>query len=240
MPNQQATLRVFRYKQGQDAPSYQTFSVPADEHTTVLVALQDIRRDQDPSLALRHSCHHASCGTCGMKVNGREVLSCVTHVLDEGSELVVEPLDSLPLITDLVVDMGAFYDRYLPAGMPYIRGSEFLPDATLPDGIDHYTRYENCLECGLCVSACPITGSSSAYVGPAALAAAWRVVAEPRGQDPNAALDWVDNPNGCWRCHVAYECTAACPSDVEPAESIMALRRRLTRRKIGRWFGMGD
>jgi succinate dehydrogenase / fumarate reductase iron-sulfur subunit len=209
-----------------------------NEDTTVLVALQDIRRDQDTTLVLRHSCHHASCGTCAMKINGHEQLSCVVNVHDLGAQtVVVEPLDNLPIISDLVVNMNGFYDRYTTPEMMYLRESEFLPEAELPDGIETRLRFENCIECGCCVSACPITGSDPEYLGPAALAAAWRVVAEPRESDPHAALDWVDNEHGCWRCHVAFECSEACPSNVDPAESIMALRGELSRRKFRRLFG---
>ncbi|MGD8586421.1 MAG: succinate dehydrogenase/fumarate reductase iron-sulfur subunit [Chloroflexota bacterium] len=238
MTERTVQFKVLRYKQGQPAPSYQTFDVTVNDDTTVLVALQDIRRDQDPTLILRHSCHHASCGTCGMKVNGQSVLACVVKVLELGtSTVVVEPLDNLPLVADLVVDMSGFYERYTTPEMPYLRQSEFLPGTELPEGIEQHRRYENCLECGICVSACPVAGSDLLYLGPAAMAAAGRVVEEPRGSDPGFALDWVDNDHGCWRCHVAYECSEACPSDVDPAGQIMALRGALTKRKIGRLFG---
>jgi succinate dehydrogenase / fumarate reductase iron-sulfur subunit len=175
-----------------------------------------------------------------MRVNGHEELSCVVKVVDLGTdEVVVEPLRNIPLISDLVVDMNDFYARLNPAERPYIRQSDFLEDAATPDGIEVYTRYENCIECGACVSACPISGSDSGYYGPAALAAAWRVVEEPRGGDPKAALRWVDNENGCWRCHVAFECSEVCPSDVDPGGKIMALRGALTRQKVRRLFSFG-
>lgn len=238
MAEQQVQFKVLRYKQGQASPTFQTFNLTVNEDTTVLVALQDIRRDLDPTLVLRHSCHHASCGTCGMKINGQEQLSCVVKVLDLGtSTIVVEPLDNLPIISDLVVDMSGFYDRYTTPEMMYLRKSEFMPEADLPEGIEKWLRFENCVECGCCVSACPVTGSDPAYLGPAALAAAWRVVAEHRDSDPEVALNWVDNEHGCWRCHVAFECSEACPSDVDPAGAIMSLRGELTKRKFRRLFG---
>jgi succinate dehydrogenase / fumarate reductase iron-sulfur subunit len=238
---QQVQFKVFRYKQGQAAPTYQTFTVAVDHNTTVLVALQDNRRDQDSTRILRHSCHHASCGTCGMRVNGREELACVVKVLELGTPtVVVEPVDNIPLISDLVVDMNHFYARYTMPEMPYIRQSEFLSEAELPKGIAQYTRYENCLECGLCVSACPVAGSDPAYLGPAAMAAAWRVVDEPRDSDPAFALDWVDQEHGCWRCHVAFECSEVCPSNVDPAGAIMSLRNKLTRRNFRRLIGLGN
>ena len=240
MAQKTINFKVFRYKQGQDAATYDTFTLDVDENTTLLVALQAIRRDHDPSLALRHSCHHASCGTCGMVINGREGLACVVSVLElETETVVVEPLRNLPVVSDLVVDMDPFYADLNGAERPYLRHSEFLAQAEVPDGIDAYSRYENCIECGACVSACPIMGSDEAYVGPAALAAAWRVVEEPRGQEPETALAWVDHEHGCWRCHVAFECTEACPSNVNPAEKIMSLRRELTKQKLGRFFNFG-
>ena len=237
MTERDIQFKVFRYKQGQAAPSYQTFTVRCNEDTTVLVALQDIRRDQDGTLILRHSCHHASCGTCGMRINGREELGCVVKVLDVGTSTVtVEPMRNMPVISDLVVDMGPFYDRFNSAGMPLIRESEFMDEAEVAEGLEAYLRCENCIECNLCVSACPIAGTDPTYLGPAALAAAWRVVEEPRGLDPKPLLDWVDSANGCWRCHVAYECNEACPSGVFPGDKIMSLRRELTKRKFRRLF----
>jgi succinate dehydrogenase / fumarate reductase, iron-sulfur subunit len=237
MAEREIEFKVFRYKQGQAAPHYQIFKTMCDENTTVLVALQDIRRDQDGTLIIRHSCHHASCGTCGMLINGREELSCVVKVFDLGtSTVVVEPMRNMPLISDLVVDMGPFYDRFNAVGMPFIRESEFLDEAEVAEGLETYVRCENCIECNLCVSACPIMGSDPNYLGPAALAAAWRVVEEPRGLQIQPVLDWVDSGNGCWRCHVAYECNEACPSGVFPGDKIMAMRRELTKRKFRRLF----
>lgn len=240
MVDRHVQFRVFRYKQGQGPPTYDTFGVDVDEDTTVVAALQTIRRDQDPTLTLRHSCLHASCGTCAMRINGREELACVTNVLDLQSETVlVEPLRNVPLVSDLVVDMDDFYARMAPAGRPYVRRSEYLAGAEAPDGIEHYSRYENCIECGACVSACPIMGSDYDYYGPAALAAAWRVVEDPRGGDAQKALQWVDDEKGCWRCHVAYECTEVCPSNVDPGGKIMSLRRQLTKQKFRGLFGLG-
>lgn len=240
MAEKTVTFKISRYKQGQEQPRFDTFDVKVDEDTTLLIALQAIRRDQDATLMMRHSCHHASCGTCAMLVNGQEKLSCVVNVLElDTSTVVVEPLRNIPLISDLVVDMDDFYARMNPADRPYVRHSEFVPGALTPDGIEQYSRYENCIECGACVSACPIMGTDEDYYGPAALAAAWRVVEEPRGRDPQEALRWVDNEKGCWRCHVAYECTEVCPSDVDPGGKIMALRGELGKQKLRRFFRLG-
>lgn len=220
-------LRVYRYKRGDGHEHFDEFDVPVGLHTTVLDALLWIQVHCDPSLAMRHSCLHASCGTCGVKIDGREELACVCALADHGEEITVEPLDNLPVMTDLVVDMDSFFERF-PEEHPIIRVSETLPEAEAPEGHDAYMRLEDCIECGLCLSACPIAATACDYLGPAALAAAERLLEEPRGTKRDDVLGWAARPEGVWRCHVAMECTRACPADALPADRIMALRRAMT------------
>lgn len=229
-------FKVFRYKQGDKKSHFDEFTVHCDEDTTVLVALQYIRDNIDSSLILRHSCHHSSCGVCGMRINHRENLACLVKVLDlNSSKVVVEPLQNLPVISDLVVDVNPFFEKYNFSEMPYIRESEFLENSAVASGIEKHTRFENCLECGLCNSACPIAGSDSSYLGPSAMAAAWRVV-NAGNSNSKKVLKWVDSEHGCWRCHVAYECSSVCPNNVDPAGSIMLLRKTLLKKKISHIF----
>jgi succinate dehydrogenase iron-sulfur subunit len=226
-------LRVFRYKRGDDDHRYDEFDIPVDERTTVLDALRSIQLHEDPTLALRHSCFHASCGTCGVRVNGREALACVTALADVAGDTVsVDPIANLPVLNDLVADMEPFVARF-PSFHPIVRRSEFLAEADPPDGVDAYGRFEDCIECGLCLSACPVAATDDTYVGPAALAYAQRMLEEVRGADREAILDWADSEAGAWRCHAAFECTEACPSNVRPAQRIMALRKELGNRGRG-------
>jgi succinate dehydrogenase/fumarate reductase iron-sulfur protein len=249
------SFRVYRYKRDNGGKRFDEFEVPVGPHTTVLDALLWIKRHRDPSLALRYSCLHASCGTCGMQVDGREELACVCAIQDHGAEITVEPLANLPILTDLVVEMNGFFERF-PHAHPIIRSSE-PPQVTLeplrrrrqapptipvpgplhyhplhhehsaaPPGAD-FMRLEDCIECGLCLSACPVAATAHDYVGPAALAAAERLLEEPRGVKREDVLEWASRPEGVWRCHVGFECTRACPADAIPAERIMALRREL-------------
>jgi succinate dehydrogenase / fumarate reductase iron-sulfur subunit len=203
---------------------WQDFKVTLPGSAYVLDVLEEIEK-QDPSLLFRHSCHHASCGSCGLRVNGRERLACVTPLADvarPGQPLRLEPLRNFPIIGDLLVDFGPFMASLDRAGMPLIRQAESQP-APSPS----YTRFENCIECGLCVSACPIAGSDPRYAGPAALAAAWRSLEEPRQSSRTDLITLVDAEKGVWRCHAAFECTEVCPSNVDPAGAIMSLRRLL-------------
>lgn len=230
-PTQTRRFRVFRYKRGDERPHHETFDVPVSHRTTVLDALRWIQVHRDRTLALRHSCLHASCGTCGVRVNGREALACVTMVHDVGREITVDPIANVPVLTDLVVDMREVFARF-PSEHPIVRQSEIIPEAETPEGIDAYGRYEDCIECGLCLSACPVVVTAERYVGPAALAWGERVLEEPRGAEVANVLAWADDPDGVWRCHAIFECTAACPSGVNPAARIMSLRGSLLGRRL--------
>ena len=231
-------FKILRYKPGAiDPPRYDTFEVPVGPRTTVLDALESIRVDQDPTLMYRHSCHHASCGTCAYKINGQEGLGCVTNVLELGTdEVVVEPMDGLSRMVDLVVDMTDFYQFFSP-DWTYLRESEWYPDAVTPEEVDHFMRFEDCIECGACVSACPASATGEFYIGPAALAAINRELSK-NGDDKISLLDLAGSERGVWQCHSAFECTEVCPSDVNPAGHIMELRRRLIIQKIKNLFGM--
>jgi len=233
-------LKVFRYGPDDAAPRYDQFRVPAGPRTTVLDALLAIRRRQDPSLTVRHSCLHGSCGTCGMRVNGREVLACVTRLDGLGDPVVVEPLAGAAVAGDLVVDMEHVYRRLEPVGRPLVRASERAGknDTKTDPGplLEDLERFEDCIECGLCLSACPVAGDPR-FLGPAALAAAERVLEEPRGTDGRAVLGLVDDAHGAWRCHLAFECSAVCPAGVDPGGAIMRLRRRVLADRLPRLVG---
>jgi succinate dehydrogenase / fumarate reductase iron-sulfur subunit len=234
------SFRVSRFKQGDRGPHYQDYQVEVAPETTVLDGLISIRRDQDPTLILRHSCYHASCGTCGMRVNDREALACVTKVTDLGSGTVkVDPIANQRLVADLVTDMVDFYDKFSAVDRPLVRDSEAIPAAAEPPGVAGYNRFENCIECGLCISACPIVATDPRYLGPAGLAAAKRVVEEPRGGDTFSVLRLADDSQAAWRCHLAFECSEACPSNVDPAGAIMFLRRRLASERLKSILGSG-
>jgi len=196
---------------------WQNFAVTVPADYTVVELLESIKGHQDPSLAFRHSCHHGSCGTCAMKVNGLERLTCVTTVADvvkEGGHLEVEPLGHLPWVSDLVADAAPLFDNLEALGPGHVR----------MNGI-----FAGCIECGACISACPIGGPRSGYVGPAPLAAARDALVT--GQAPGLGwgllLERVDGNHGVWQCHTAFECSRACPADVDPAGAIIQLRQLL-------------
>lgn len=180
------------------------------EQDYVLDALESAWK-QDPSLMFRHSCHHASCGSCGILIEGREKLACVTPVFgsDRRGVLHLEPLHNFPVVGDLVVDMGLLAQK-----LEHVQAQVVTEN-------DNKQRFESCIECGLCISACPISATSENYLGPAVLAAARNNIELPEVRQQVVSKD------GIWRCHGAFECTEVCPAGVEPAALIIYLRKEL-------------
>ena len=232
-------LRISRSRTGDRKPHFDDFECTRQPGATVLDMLIEIRRRHDPSLVLRHSCMHASCGTCGVRINGREALACDTKVASITAPTIgVEPLANQRPVADLATDMVDFYARLEAVGFPLVRSSE-AAGAEPPEGVKAYTRFENCIECGLCLSACPISRTDRSYLGPAALAAAARVADEPRGQPLGPVLALAAEPDSVWRCRDAMQCTVVCPSAVDPARALLGLRRRVAFGRIRSLFGRG-
>ena len=148
--------------------------------------------------------------------------------------LTIEPLRGVPLIADLAIDPKEQIDRMAAVRFPYVRAVEAearsvvgAADITRDADLGTAERFEDCLECLACVSACPVASGAPEYLGPAVLAAAQRVLEEPRHQDVDRVLDFVDTDHGIWQCRSAWACSAVCPADLDPAARIMDLRRRV-------------
>ncbi len=216
---------VYRYKRGWSKPRYKVYSVEAYPEDFVIDVLEKIRFTVDSSLTFNHACHHGVCGACGMVINGEERLACITRLGELGSKLIViEPLRGFPVISDLVVDFSRMFSA-LSEVKPIALEKLGNPEVNLPEYASiPQEKLEDCIECGICYSACPIANTFNRYIGPAALAAASRVY-DKTGDVSRVRV--VDRREGLWSCHAAFECSVKCPVDYKPGEKIMVLRRKL-------------
>ena len=227
---QTVIFRILRYKPNRfNPPRYQDFSVQVEPGMSVLDGLEKIRFEQDNTLMYRHSCHHSSCGTCACRINGKERLTCITKISDlEENTITLTPLEGFEPIGDLVVDMQRLYLNY-SENWRYLRRIEDIDSTHRPTEEKRFTRFENCIECGACISACPVTRSIKAFLGPAVLAA----VNNELKKSPQTSEDLLSMAGGkrCVRmCEKAVNCSRACPNKVYPARHIADLRRLLAKR----------
>ena len=89
------------------------------------------------------------------------------------------------------------------------------------------TQTMACIQCGACVSDCLSMEVDPLFIGPAALAKAYRFVGDPRdGQHVRApARTSSEDPHGIYDCTHCFNCIEACPKGVAPMSQIMRLRR---------------
>lgn len=229
-------LRVYRRnpKQGKSS-HFDKFEVPIQRWTTVLDALLHAKSYLDKSIAIRYSCRMASCGSCGMKINGIPRLACYTKVSEIDEDIITcEPLPNFPIIRDLVTDFSDFFEHHRSME-PFVHNpnadivdknslTEFIQS---PEDVEKYLQFSYCIKCGLCYSACPSVGSDTKFPGPQALAQAYRYFADNRDDATRSRLDIVDTKHGIWRCHFAGSCSVVCPKGVDPALGIQLLRGHL-------------
>ncbi len=227
-----------------EKPRLAEYSVPQREGMTVLDALLYARDYLDHSIALRFSCRQASCGSCGMKINGRPRLACYTQVEEMGGEKVVaQPLDNFAIIKDLVTDLGSFFEKHREITPHIVRTdaqemdhptAEFLMK---PDELEKVLQFTYCIKCGLCTSSCPTVGTDSLFPGPQALAQSYRYLMDDRDEGGAKRLEALDTAHGVWRCHFAGSCSAVCPKGVDPALGIQLLKRHVMSGKAPRTEG---
>jgi fumarate reductase iron-sulfur subunit len=226
-------LRVFRWSPAVE-PRFESHAVEAGEGTTVLDALVRLRETAVPDLAFRYACRVGMCGSCAMVVNGRERWACRTRlrtVARGGAAVTVRPLYHFPLVRDLVVDMAPFVAKLRAVGGAFQpRDPEGAAAARVPAGDRARAAVDaavECIGCGACLSACTVVRRDPAFPGPAALNRAFTLVGDPRDAGGTAAR-WaaVFGEDGVVRCHGQAQCTAVCPMELSPADSILRLRRR--------------
>ena len=221
---------------GQDKPYWETFALKdVDPTDRLLEMLHRIKWEQDGTLSFRRSCAHGVCGSDAMRINGVNALACKVLVRDVGREVSVEPITGLPVLKDLIVDMEPFFAHYREV-MPFFvnddpvpaDGRERLQMQSDKDKIDDTTK---CILCAACTTSCPSYWANDKYVGPAAIVQAHRFIFDTRDQASKERVDILAEPNGVWRCRTIYNCTPACPRDIQVTKAIGEVKLAAARGK---------
>ena len=229
------TLRLRRYDpDAGEAPYWDEHTIELEGHQSVLEGILQARARFDGSIGIRCSCRAAICGSCGVRINGQPALACHTH-LDQAMTgardgvIEVEPMGNMPVIKDLIVDMDAVHWAKIRRVTPWLINTEPIPEREyiVPhEAMVDVTQSMACIQCGACVSDCLSMEVDPLFIGPAALAKAYRFVGDPRDAQHFSRLkDLAEDPHGIYDCTHCFKCIEACPKGVAPMNQIMRLRR---------------
>lgn len=222
------TVEIFRYDPESGHSRFDTFIKEADPKERVLDVLMDIKDWDDGSIAFRRSCNHGVCGSDAMMINGLNRLACQVLIQDlKSSRLRVEPLKGLRVLRDLIVDMDPFFAG-LEKVIPYFVAKETAPATERRQSIAERAIFDDttkCIMCGACTTSCPSYWTNENYIGPAAFVMAHRFIFDSRDGGNQDRLEALDDRNGLWRCHSIYNCTEACPREIDITKAIGDLKR---------------
>jgi succinate dehydrogenase / fumarate reductase iron-sulfur subunit len=232
------TLKIRRYDpESGEAPYWDEHTIDLEPHRSVLEGVLQAKARFDGSIGIRCSCRAAICGSCGVRINGQPGLACHTH-LDKalrGAQdgvITVEPMGNMPIIKDLIVDMDAVHWKKIQRVTPWLinklpvpEREYIVPHANMVD----VTQSMACIQCGACVSDCLSMEIDPLFIGPAALAKAYRFAGDPRDAEHYDRLkDLAEDKHGIYDCTHCFKCIEACPKGVAPMNQIMRLRRMAT------------
>jgi succinate dehydrogenase / fumarate reductase, iron-sulfur subunit len=236
----QVQMRIQRFNPEKDKkPWWGDYTIDNVSATdSVLDVLHRVKWTLDGTLTLRRSCGLGICGSDAMRINGANALACKTLVrrlAPEGSEVIkiqVEPMLGLTVIKDLVVDMEPFFEHYKSV-LPY-----FINETPLPaDGRERLQSPEDrarfddttkCILCAACTTSCPSFWANGRYVGPAAIVQAHRFIFDSRDEGYTERLEIMGETFGVWRCRTIFNCTNACPRDIEVTRAIGEVKKAIT------------
>ena len=230
-------VSLYRYNPETDnVPTMQEMQLDTGGKDLMVLDVLELLKAQDPSLTFRRSCREGVCGSDGLNINGKNGLACITSLSEAmkgGNKLVLRPLPGLPVVRDLIVDMGQFYKQYekvkpflindTPA--PAIERLQSPEDRAKLDGL-----YE-CILCACCSTSCPsFWWNPDRFIGPAGLLQAYRFLADSRDTATEERLANLDDPFSVFRCRGIQNCIAVCPKGLNPTRAIGHIRNMLLKR----------
>jgi len=229
------TFRLRRFDpDNESAPHWDEYKMHVEDGMTVLEALHEIKAGQEPTLSYRSSCRMGVCGSCGMFINELPQLACQTQVLHLGTDVVtVAPLPNYPNVKDLVPNLEPLFEKHAVV-KPFIihTNTEEIENPTgefiqTAEEREEFGQFSYCIKCGICLAACPTVATDPLFLGPQALAQAYRYTADNRDCGLQERIEAIDAFHGPYQCHMAGACSQACPKGVDPAFGIQLLKRTL-------------
>merc|ERR1719359_1573609 len=206
----------------------------------ILDALIKVKDEIDSTLSFRRSCREGICGSCAMNINGANNLACLAYIEPSDQPIEIQPLPHTYVVKDLIPDLTNFYNQYKSIE-PWLKRREYKP----ADSPEYYQSVEDrakldglyeCILCACCSTSCPsYWWNPEYYYGPAVLQQAYRWVVDSRDDYTEERLAFLNDTMRLYRCHGIMNCTACCPKGLDPAKSIVQLKKFVSEQYTPEW-----
>ena len=229
-----ATFRIWRgTAEGGDFENYTT---DVSEGMVVLDAVHQIQAEKANDLAVRWNCKAGKCGSCSAEVNGNPKLMCMARLnsLPLDQPVTIEPMQTFPLIRDLVTDVSWNYEVKK-------RIKQFAPRAPdAPDGswrveqydVERVQEFRKCIECFLCQDVCHVLRDHrkhDEFIGPRFFVHAAALEMHPL--DVADRVEELAQTEGIGYCNITKCCTMVCPEEITITDNaIIPLKERVVDR----------
>jgi succinate dehydrogenase / fumarate reductase iron-sulfur subunit len=233
------TVSIYRYNPEIDKEPYmKDYEVDTQGKDLMVLDVLEMLKARDSGLVYRRSCREGVCGSDGMNMNGKNGLACITplsEALGKSKKLIIRPLPGLPVVRDLIVDMGMFYKQYEKI-KPYLINETPAPAIERlqsPEDRAHLDGLYECILCACCSTACPsFWWNPDRFIGPSGLLQAYRFLIDSRDTATEERLSDLDDPFSVFRCHGIQNCVQVCPKGLNPTKAIGHIRNMLIAQSV--------
>ncbi len=230
------TVSIYRYNPEVDKePHMEDFKFDSHGKDMMVLDVLEILKAEDATLVYRRSCREGVCGSDGMNMSGKNGLACITPISEviKNNKIIIRPLPGLPVIRDLVVDMGQFYAQYEKI-QPYLLNASEPPQIERLQSQEDRAKLDGlyeCILCACCSTACPsFWWNPEKFIGPSGLLQAYRFLADSRDTATEQRLEDLGDPFSVFRCHGIMNCVQVCPKGLNPTRAIGHIRNMLVKK----------
>ena len=232
------SLRNFKLYRGNDSDGQLVdYQIEVDQGMVVLDAIHGIQAEHANDLAVRWNCKAGKCGSCGVEINGKPKLACMTRMneYDTDETISVRPVKTFPTMKDLVSDVSWNYDqnkRITPFKPDPLQKDEKENYRMFQEDVDRIQEFRKCIECYLCQNVCHVLRDHDRkdnFAGPRFMIRLAGLDMHPL--DTEDRIPAIKEDFGSGMCNITRCCTDICPEHIQITDNgIIPLKERVVDR----------
>ena len=232
------SMRNFKLYRGNDSDGQLVdYQIEVDQGMVVLDAIHGIQAEHANDLAVRWNCKAGKCGSCGVEINGKPKLACMTRMneYDTDETISVRPVKTFPTMKDLVSDVSWNYEqnkRITPFKPDPLQKDEKENYRMFQEDVDRIQEFRKCIECYLCQNVCHVLRDHDRkdnFAGPRFMIRLAGLDMHPL--DTEDRIPAIKEDLGSGMCNITRCCTDICPEHIQITDNgIIPLKERVVDR----------